>query len=168
MPMPTTRAEVLHNLRQAYEKLDAELDVVDPERERECGIEGDISCCDVVAYQIGWANLLMGWDRKEQEGTPPVMPAEGFKWNQLGELAQSFYRRESDKTLGELRREFRGVFGALVGWIESLTDQELFVPHQRQWTGEKWAMAKWIQVNTIAPYSSARTKIRRWKKAMGT
>ncbi|MFV0414860.1 MAG: ClbS/DfsB family four-helix bundle protein, partial [Chthoniobacterales bacterium] len=40
------------------------------------------------------------------------------------------------------------------------TDQELFESKQRIWAGEKWAVVKWIQVNTIAPYCSARTKLR--------
>jgi hypothetical protein len=66
--------------------------------------------------------------------------------------------------LKELRVEFNEIYKELVTWIESLTEQEIFEPHQRGWTGDKWAIAKWVQVNSIAPYRSARTKIRRWKK----
>ncbi len=167
MPLPTCKAELLKNLKQAYVKLDAEFNTVSSEHERLKMIEGNVSCCDVVAYQIGWTNLLMGWDRQEERGESPSMPAEGFRWNQLGELAQSFYERNSEKKLGQLRREFHETFQALARWIESLTEQEIFQPHQRQWTGDKWAMVKWIQVNTIAPYGSARTKVRRWKREMG-
>ncbi len=166
MPLPTTKAELLQNLRQAYEKLDAEFDAVSSSHERVKGIEGNVSCCDIIAYQIGWATLLLGWDKQEQEGKLPAMPAPGFKWNQLGELAQSFYESESEKTLDQLRSEFSDVYHALVHWIDSLAERELFRPNQRQWTGEKWAMVKWIQINTVAPYRSARTKVRRWKKEM--
>ncbi len=164
MPLPTTKAELLHHLRHAYEALDAEFETVDPSHEREEGLEGGISCCDLIAYQIGWGTLLMGWETEEAEGRMPVMPSPKFKWNQLGPLARSFYHQQSGKSLDQLRHDFADLVQALGCWIDSLSEQELFVPHQRQWTGEKWAMVKWIQVNTIAPYRSARANIRRWKR----
>ena len=60
MALPNTKVELLKNLREAYEKLDGEFDVIDPTTERFNGIEGDISCCDVIAYQIGWASPIKG------------------------------------------------------------------------------------------------------------
>jgi hypothetical protein len=166
MPLPTNKIELLDNLKQAYQKLDSELDSVDSRSERLKQIDGDISCCDVLAYQIGWGHLLLGWEQQEANGSIPTIPAEGFKWSQQKELAQSFYQANSDKTLDQLREEFSECYDAIVAWIDSLTDEELFIPKQRNWTGEKWAIVKWIQVNTIAPYRSARTKVRRWKKSI--
>ncbi len=164
MPLPTSKEELLYNLHETYRKLDAEFDSVPPQLERQQEIEGNISCCDILAYQIGWASLLMGWDNSESKGKSPNMPAKGYKWNQLGKLAESFYRNSSEKTLKQLRAEFKRVFNKLIKWVESFSETELLDLHQRQWAGEKWAVVKWIQVNTIAPYRSARTKIRRWKK----
>lgn len=164
MPLPSTKAEFLTSLRKAYEKLDAELADIGPERERDAGMEGDISCCDLIAYQIGWGRLLMSWEAEEKAGQKPVMPTEGYKWNQLGPLARTFYAEAENKSLGDLRKEFSELFGELCRWIESLSEKELLVPHQRKWTGEKWPMMKWVQVNTVAPYGSARAKIRRWKR----
>lgn len=164
MPLPATKDELLESLKQAYIKLDSEFDVVNLEYERQHGIEGNISCCDIVSYQIGWADLIMGWEQQELAGKAPAMPAKGFKWNQMGDLAQSFYDKNSKKSLSQLRAEFNERYKKLVNWIESLNEQELFEMHQRKWTGDKWAIVKWIQVNSIAPYRSARTKVRRWKK----
>ena len=164
MPLPTTKEEFLRNLNQAYEKLGSEFEVIGKEKERLKEIEGGVSCCDVVAYQIGWAKLLLAWEEQETNKKIPEMPAPGFKWNQLGELAQSFYEKESTKSLSQLRTEFEVVFQKVIDWVNSLKDKELFQPHQRKWTGDKWAIVKWIQVNTIAPYRSSRTKVRRWKK----
>jgi hypothetical protein len=164
MPLPTTKAELIENLSQAYTKLDSEFDAVNSEYEKQKDIEGHLSCCDIVSYQIGWAKLLMGWDQQELKGETPQMPAKGFKWNQLGELAQSFYVSDSEKSLSQLRKEFYKSYQQLITWIESLTLEEIFELHQRKWTGDKWAIVKWVQVNTIAPYRSARTKVRRWKK----
>ncbi|MCP3675671.1 MAG: ClbS/DfsB family four-helix bundle protein [Gammaproteobacteria bacterium] len=164
MPLPASKHEVLQNLELAYIKLDAEFDAVLPKFERTPDIEGSISCCDVLAYQIGWGKLLMSWEQLEKSGEVPEMPAEGFKWNQLGLLADSFYKEYSAFTLNQLREEFAALQGQLSDWVYSLTETELQEPHQRRWTGEKWAIVKWFQVNTIAPYKSARTKVRRWKR----
>jgi len=122
--------------------------------------------CRPLAYQIGWGKLLLNWEQEEKKGKTPVMPAKGYKWNELGSLAQSFYERYQNKDIVYLRKEFSKVVKKIEGLIESLEEDELFSPHQREWTGDKWAMVKWIQVNTIAPYKSARTKIRRWKKSL--
>ena len=164
MPLPTDKPTLLHNLTNAYQKLDAEFDSVPEAMARQTELEGHISCCDLIAYQIGWAETIMNWEITEQQGKTVIMPAEGFKWNQLGELASHFYQRYADQTLPELRQQFAQQQNQLIDWINPLDETELFVPHQRQWTGDKWAMVKWIQVNTIAPYQSARTKLRRWKK----
>jgi len=53
MPLPNTKNELQRNLCQAYVKLDAEFDAIDIEYERFIGIEGNVSCCDIVAYQKG-------------------------------------------------------------------------------------------------------------------
>ncbi len=165
MPLPASKIELLDNIRSAYEKLDHEFADVPSNMEKNQHISGHISCCNTLAYQIGWARLLLGWEATERKGLQPAMPAKGYKWNELGKLAQSFYDESSSKSLKQLRSEFHNEFSNLLQWVESLSEEELFVVHQRQWAGEKWPLVKWIQVNTIAPYRSARTKVRRWKKA---
>lgn len=164
MPLPETKAELLDNLKTAYEKLDAEFDNVALESERVCGIEGGVSCCDVLAYQIGWGRCLLAWERDENSGETADMPAPNYKWNQLGELAQSFYVEHSGKSLIQLRKEYGCLYFELCAFVNATSENDLFQPLQRQWTGKKWAMVKWIQINTIAPYKSARTKVRRWKR----
>lgn len=164
MQLPTTKAELLTHIHQAYSKLDGELAAVDRDRERLGTLQGNVSCCDVIAYQIGWGQQLLRWDAEEKQGKKPEMPSPDFKWNQLGALAQSFYDRESEKSLSQLRTEFAALVEDILTWVTKLDEETLFQPGQRRWTGEKWPLVKWIQVNTVAPYGSARTRIRRWKK----
>lgn len=167
MPLQANKEELLKNLHSAYEKLDSEFDAVPTALERIQKIQGNISCCDVIAYQIEWATLLLGWEKSEKNGKFPAMPAKGYKWNELGNLAQSFYDKHASKSLKQLRADFKKIYKKLTQWIEALSEEELFLLQQRQWAGEKWALVKWIQVNTIAPCRSARTKVRRWKKENG-
>ena len=164
MPLPKTKKELLKNIRQAYLNLDEEVADISVQHERLKSIEIGLCPCDIIAYQIGWGDLLLGWEHQELEGSVPEMPAQGYRWNQLKELALSFYAQSADKSLSELRSEFNSTYRSLFEWINSTEDRILFDKGHRAWAGEKWPLIKWIQVNTIAPYRSARTKIRRWKK----
>lgn len=53
--------------------------------------------------------------------------------------------------------------------IDNMTADELFKPHMRRWADEAtktavWEVYKFIHVNTVAPFKTFRTKIRKWKK----
>ena len=53
--------------------------------------------------------------------------------------------------------------------ITSFSQEELLEPGHRQWassTPSAWPVWKWIHVNTVAPFTSFRMKIRRWKREM--
>lgn len=113
VPLPTNQRELLSSLQAAYAKLAEEAAQVPPELERDPGIEGGISPCDLIAYQIGWGRLLLSWDSTEAQGGIAQMPAPGFKWNQLGLLARSFYQEQQGQTLKQLL----ATFAALVGHI---------------------------------------------------
>ena len=58
---------------------------------------------------------------------------------------------------------------SIYAMIDSLSEEELFKPHMRKWAGEAtktavWEVYKFIHVNTVAPFGTFRTKIRKWKK----
>ena len=51
--------------------------------------------------------------------------------------------------------------------VASLSREELFTSGQRAWassTPSAWPVAKWIHINTVAPFTSFRTRIRAWKR----
>ena len=64
----------------------------------------------------------------------------GYKWNQLGQLNESFYEKYSGYTLEELRSLFRETEQKWQNWIDSLSEEELFVQGIRQWTGAQARM----------------------------
>ncbi len=164
MPLPTTKAALLESLRDSHRKLDKELADIPESAARRRGVEGSVSPCDVAAYQIGWGRLLLGWDAAERRGDSPEMPAPGFKWNQLGPLAASFHDARRGRSLRELRDELASVVADVGAFVSGLSEDDLFATGRRRWAGAKWPVAKWVQVNTVAPYRSARSKLRRWKK----
>ncbi|WP_392567090.1 ClbS/DfsB family four-helix bundle protein [Utexia brackfieldae] len=100
-------------------------------------------------------------------GEVPILPAEGYKWNNLGELYQSFYRTYQGLSLKELIQHFKQMVGEWNGWINLLTEETLFIKDRRNWTKpypENWTVAKFIHINSITPFKSFRSKIRKWKK----
>lgn len=164
MPLPTSQQELLSRFDTAYAKLRDEITRVPEELSRAPQLDGGLCLCDLMAYQIGWGRLLLQWDAQERSGQPVEMPAPGFKWNQLGALANSFYLQFQDDSPAQLLLQLDALASDLRAFMVSSTEQQLFGVGQRQWAGAKWPVVKWLQVNTIAPYNSARAKLRKWQK----
>ena len=131
-------------------------------------IEGvDKSPVQMIAYQLGWLDLIMGWEKDEVEGKNVVTPSEGYKWNNLGGLYQSFYDRYDAYSLTELQNLFKEKVCILIKWIATFTEEEVLTAGGRKWaasTPSNWPVWKWIHINTVAPFKSFRGKIRKWKK----
>lgn len=121
----------------------------------------------MIAYQLGWLNLLLQWERLEQQGLTVVTPHPDYKWNRLGGLYEDFYNQYKNHSLQELRESFQEAVEQILLLTESFTEDELFQPGGRTWsssTPSNWPIWKWIHINTVAPFQSFRGKIRKWKK----
>ena len=131
-------------------------------------VEGvDRSPAQMIAYQLGWMKLVLSWEEKEKKGGKAVTPKEGYKWNKLGDLYKSFYEEYKDCSMGKLITEFNISVEKIIDLVESYTEKELFETGARQWassTSSNWTIWKWIHINTVAPFKTFRTKIRKWKK----
>jgi hypothetical protein len=161
-----SKQELMDAIHSLYLLLDGEFDEIDEASRDIAYPDVDRTPAEIIAYQLGWMHLVMGWERDELAGKPVQMPAEGYKWNQLGGLYQAFYAQYSHCSLQELRLLFRELEQQWLAWIEGLTEEELFVQGKRRWTGSKenWPMARWIHINSAAPFKTFRSKIRKWKK----
>lgn len=121
----------------------------------------------MIAYQLGWLSLIMGWDKDEKEGKQVVTPRGGYKWNNLGSLYQSFYDEFSSCSLAELQDLFKEIVSAFVERLDGFSEEDIFTPESRKWassTPSNWPVWKWVHINTVAPFKSFRSKIRKWKK----
>lgn len=81
-----------------------------------------------LSYQLGWLSLLLDWEEKEKVGIEVQTPAEGYKWDNLGGLYQSFYEMYGEETLAEQIQQLNKKVFELCVWIETLNDKELFEP----------------------------------------
>ena len=164
------KEELKAEISKGFEKYIAEFDSI-PEALKDIRVaEVDRTPAENLAYQIGWTTLLLKWENDEKRGVEVKTPSELFRWNQLGDLYQWFTDTYSHSSLAELKDQLKGNVTSIQTMIDSMSEEELFQPHMRKWADDAtktavWEVHKFIHVNTVAPFGTFRTKIRKWKKA---
>ncbi|WDZ77720.1 ClbS/DfsB family four-helix bundle protein [Ensifer adhaerens] len=165
MAVPQTKAELLKAIDVQFAKLMRELDQVSGDQFREPSLEGHakgttMSVGDLVAYLIGWGELVIKWIDRDQRGEPVDFPETGFKWNELGRLAQKFYADYRALSPKELLTRLRSSREMLEALIKVRDDHALY---GKPWYG-KWTLGRMIQFNTSSPYANASGRLRKWKR----
>ena len=163
------KEELKDAINKAFDKYIKEFDDI-PEDLKDKRVEGvDRTPAENLAYQVGWTTLVLKWEADERKGVYVKTPSDKFKWNQLGELYQWFTDTYAHLSLEELKSRLKENVNSICVMIDSLTEEELFMPHMRKWADEAtktavWEVYKFIHINTVAPFGTFRTKIRKWKK----
>ena len=165
------KEDLKNEIRQSFEKYNSEFDTI-PEALKDKRVPGMYGTpAENLAYQAGWTTLLLKWEADEQHGMDVKTPSELFRWNQIGGLYQWFTDTFVFFSLAELKAKLSEIFVAKQTMIDSMSEEELFQPHMRRWADDAtktavWEVYKFIHVNTVAPFGTFRTKIRKWKKAV--
>ena len=163
------KEELKTEINKAYEKYISEFDDI-PETLKDKRVdEVDRTPAENLAYQVGWTTLVLKWEEDERNGLLVKTPSDEFKWNQLGELHQWFTDTYAHLSLQELKARLNENINSIYAMVDSLSEEELFKPHMRKWADEAaktavWEVYKFIHVNTVAPFGTFRTNIRKWKK----
>ena len=168
MAVPQNKQELLDAINTQYEKLLTVIKQVPMQRVNECSLEGhakgtQMSVANLVAYLVGWNELVLKWLDADAAGTVIDFPETGFKWNQLGQLAQKFYRDYQGIPFEQLLERLDSAKQRIVSSIQSRENAELY---ECPWY-EHWTMGRMIQFNTASPYDNARGRLRKWLKAEG-
>ena len=156
-------------IKKSFEKYILEFDDI-PEALKDKSVsEVDRTPSQNLAYQVGWTTLLLKWEEDERNGLEVKTPSDKFKWNELGQLYQYFTDTYAHLSLQELKAKLSINVNSICKMIDLLSDEELFEPHKRKWADDAtksavWEVYKFIHVNTVAPFGTFRTKIRKWKK----
>lgn len=166
MAVPQTKAELLEAIAVTYDRLADDLETVPEQLVAEASLEGHakgklISIRDLVSYLIGWNELVLKWHARKRTGEAVDFPETGFKWNELGLLAQKFYGDYAALSFPELLQQLARAKTEILELVESYNEAELY---GAPWY-EKYTMGRMIQLNTASPYANARRRLRMWKKA---
>ncbi|MFP3822147.1 ClbS/DfsB family four-helix bundle protein, partial [Bacillus sp. SIMBA_008] len=73
-----------------------------------------------------WNELVLKWLDQDAQGKDIEFPDVGYKWNELGALAQKFYRDYSASSFAENRKRLTVAKDQLVSEISKRTDDELY------------------------------------------
>lgn len=167
MPTYQNKEELIKEIDKRAKLFIDEFDEVS-EEDKDYMVEGvDRSPSQMISYQLGWLNLLMQWDSDELNNKKVITPADGYKWNNLGGLYEDFYRQYRAYSLNELKDLFKSSVKEFTSWLDTFTNEELFSQDIRKWassTASRWPIYKWAHINSVAPFKSFRSKIRKWKK----
>ena len=168
MAIPASKLELISDIQKTYKKLADDLEGIPAELTDEKTLPGHakdttMSVCNLLAYLVGWGNLVLKWYRISSQGKKPDLYDTGYSMNQLGELAQKFYRDYQDDDFQTLLQKLDQVVKEILHMVESTDNKDLYeVP----WYG-KYPFGRMIQFNTSSPYKNARGRIRKWKKEQG-
>jgi hypothetical protein len=152
MGIPLNKGELLKAINSRFDRLFADLERVDPAKAAERTMEGHVrdtlmSVCDLVAYLIGWNQLVLKW----------------LERNELGRLAGKFYADYEGIPYPQLLERLKTAKEEIVHAVEFRDDAELY---GCAWYG-KWTMGRMIQFNTSSPYANAHARLRKWRAAGG-
>lgn len=115
-----------------------------------------MSVANLVSYLIGWGEQVLYWHQQERNGEAIDFPAAGYKWNELGRLAQKYYADYAHITSWSALLEKHALtHQKLIELVESYSDEALYgVPWYNTWT-----RGRMIQFNTASPYKNAATRL---------
>ncbi len=156
-------------IAQSYDQL---IDVVDTVSEELFykkiteGTGGAVSVADIIAYQIGWGKLLIGWYKAGVAKKTVVMPGEGFvTWDYVG-LANHFSEKYRYTDKATTLEAFYKVVEEIIAFVK-LEQKTNNLTRLGIWdwctigSGKQWPLSKWVQVNTVAPYKRARVMVKK-------
>ena len=168
MAVPVSKTELLQDIKSTYHKLREDLLDIPEGLTKVKDMPGHkkdtkMSVCNLMAYLVGWGNLVLKWHKISSQGDMPDLPDTGFKMNQLGDLAQKFYRDYEKDPFKDLLRKYDEVVENIIKMVEGMDNKELY---DIEWHG-KYPFGRMVQFNTSSPYKNARGRIRNWKKEKG-
>lgn len=165
MPIPQNKDALKEAILLNWQKLRTELEGIPPELTRKQQLEGHakgtrMSVCDLLAYLVGWGELVLAWNRKTEQKKTVDFPETGYQWNGLGLLAQKFYKDHEGDSFASLLKHCDKTVKDLLELVDSKTNRQLY--------GASWyrqyPLGRMIQLNSVAPYTNARLRLRKWKK----
>ncbi|SFW89000.1 ClbS/DfsB family four-helix bundle protein [Chitinophaga sancti] len=166
MGVPTNKTELEKAIRLNYGSLLKELSSITYKEATKKELEGHtkgslMNVHDLVAYLVGWGELVLKWNRLMDNGEPVDFPETGYKWNELGKLAQKFYIDHAASDYKHLLEKLDATVTEILSLIAGKSNQQLY---GTPWY-TKWTLGRMIQFNTSSPYANARARIRKWKKS---
>ncbi len=161
MAVPDSKAALLLEMEKSWQSLSKKLTRIPAEVAFALTLEGhasgtQMSAANLVSYLLGWGEQVLTWHYQEDAGKEIIFPAVGYKWNELGRLAQAYYANYASITSWpDLCARLEENHRQLLSLVQRYSDRELY---HCPWYG-KWTRGRMIQFNTVSPYKNAATRL---------
>lgn len=143
MSIPTTRAELVRQAEERFDRLEDAIDdaiaappvdaaipsAADAEATPDAAATAprDRDAVDVLNHLHAWHVLLLGWLDADAAGREPAYPAEGYTWRDLDRLNRDLRDRyRGDGDLVAARERLRASHRSALARIDALDDDAIF------------------------------------------
>lgn len=160
----TNKTELLQITQKEFAKLEKLLLAI----ENRVAIQkdsDDISIKDIVTHRTHWIDLFFGWYRDGREGKLVHFPAEGYKWNDLKRYNAALRKQHAQITWEEAVTNLQQSFGALVSFINTHSDAELYSGPMKG-ANNDWTPGRWAEAAGASHFRSASKYVRARLRAL--
>lgn len=159
MPIPKTRPELLTQIETSFQKLCEDLDRLGPQHADRVCVD-DWSVRELLAVRAWWTASVVDWVRRGREGEELDLPAPGYGWSETPRLNADIIEEAAGQSYGQLRDRLEDGVARLLSTVADLDDTQLLTVGVFPWAG-KWPIARWLSLNTIRQYTTARSYVRK-------
>ena len=165
MPIPRSRSELVGSIRSTFGALRDELEEAGPDVGGLMCVE-DWTVKDLLAVRTWWTERVVDWIEAGRRGEAIDLPAHGYSWRETPRLNDDIVRASRAEPYASIVGRLVEGHARVLTTIDGLEDRELLEAGAFPWTG-KWPIARWISINTVRQYETARTLIRRARRDAG-
>lgn len=168
MARPQTKADLIQQSQENYEKLDSLIASFSPEEQ--VGAfpfeDRDGNIRDVLIHLYEWHQLLLNWVKANQDTEEVIafLPAP-YNWKNYGEMNVAFWQQHQNTSLPEAQAKLRESHQAVMALIEDFSNDALFTKKYFNWTGTT-SLGSYCVSSTSSHYDWGLKKIRKYKRAI--
>lgn len=165
--IPSNKTELISEIQKHFASLWKDLENFPKEfsdrEELEWQVKNTkVSVNNLISYLIWWWEMILKWNKNFKNPEKLELPEKGFKWNELGKLAQKFYKDYEKYGFEELKALLQKNNSEILKMLKKHTNEELY---EQTWY-TKWTFWRLVQFNTSSPYKNIRTRIRKYIKTI--
>lgn len=167
MPIPQNKAELQIAIEIEFSKLKTAIELIPNNEILSKSLAGHkkeslMSAHNLISYLLGWGLLVEYWIENRDNSEDIIFPHPEFKWTQLGDLAQRFYKDFEPLSFDQLNAKLVKNNANILNFIKRSNDLELY----QNLFYKAYPLGRMIQLNTSSPYKNARLRIKKFVKAL--
>ena len=167
--IPKNKNELISEFKKHFTTLRKDLEIFPAQLANRKQLEWQIkdtkaSVNNLISYLIWRWDLVLKWERNFETPEELQLPEIWFKWNELGNLAQKFYKDYDHLDFSTLKALLRENNISIIKMLENHTNKELY--EKARYT--KRTFWRLVQLNTSSPYKNIRSRIRKYLKNTDT